>query len=108
VASGLIYLPSSAADFESEAIRPYLDRFVLGSNGYAALDRVKLLKLFWDAIGTEFGGRHELYEVNYAGNYENLRIETLTVATVTGDLAAMQELVNRCMGEYDLSGWDGK
>ncbi len=107
VASGLIYLPSSAADFESEAIRPYLDRFVRGSNGYAALDRVKLLKLLWDAIGTEFGGRHELYERNYAGNYENLRIETLGAATVTGDLESMQSLVKDCMSEYDLSGWTG-
>ncbi|MBX5136653.1 Pyoverdin chromophore biosynthetic protein pvcC [Rhizobium lentis] len=107
VASGLIYLPSSAADFESEAIRPYLDRFVRGSNGYAALDRVKLLKLLWDAIGTEFGGRHELYERNYAGNYENLRIETLGAATATGDLASMQSLVKACMSEYDLSGWTG-
>jgi len=105
VASGLIYLPSSAADFESEAIRPYLDRFVRGSNGYAALDRVKLLKLLWDAIGTEFGGRHELYERNYAGSYENLRIETLMAAAATGELAAMQDFAKQCMGEYDLSGW---
>jgi 4-hydroxyphenylacetate 3-monooxygenase len=105
VASGLIYLPSSAADFESEAIRPYLDRFVRGSNGYAALDRVKLLKLLWDAIGTEFGGRHELYERNYAGSYENLRIETLMAATATGELAAMQDFAKQCMGEYDLFGW---
>ena len=105
VASGLIYLPSSSADFESEAIRPYLDCFVRGSNGYAALDRVKLLKLLWDAIGTEFGGRHELYERNYAGNYENLRIETLNAAAATGDLASMQSIVKDCMSEYDLSGW---
>ncbi|TIV74053.1 MAG: Pyoverdin chromophore biosynthetic protein pvcC, partial [Mesorhizobium sp.] len=75
------------------------------SNGYAALDRVKLLKLLWDAIGTEFGGRHELYERNYAGNYENLRIETLNAAAATGDLASMQSIVKDCMSEYDLSGW---
>ena len=89
----------------SSQVRPYLDRFVRGSNGYAALDRVKLLKLLWDAIGSEFGGRHELYERNYAGNYENIRIETLLAATATGDLAQMQSLVKDCMSEYDLSGW---
>jgi 4-hydroxyphenylacetate 3-monooxygenase len=107
VASGLIYLPSSAADFESETIRPYLDRFVRGSNGYAAIDRVKLLKLLWDAMGTEFGGRHELYERNYAGNYENIRIETLLAATATGELGAMQDFVRACMADYDTSGWTG-
>lgn len=105
VASGLIYMPSNAVDFESEAVRPYLDRFVRGSNGYAAIDRVKLLKLLWDAIGSEFGGRHELYERNYAGNYENLRIETLLAAGATGDLAGMQNFVRECMDDYDLKGW---
>lgn len=105
VASGLIYLPSSSADFDSDQIRPYLDRFVRGSNGYAAVDRVKLLKLLWDAMGSEFGGRHELYERNYAGNYENIRIETMMAAMATGDLAEMQNGVKRCLGEYDLSGW---
>ena len=61
-------------------IRPYLDQFVRGSNGYTAVDRVKLMKLMWDAIGTEFGGRHELYERNYFGNHESIRFETLLVA----------------------------
>lgn len=108
VASGLIYLPSSSADLESEAIRPYLDRFVRGSNGYAAIDRIKLLKLLWDAMGSEFGGRHELYERNYAGNYENLRVETLMAASATGDLGAMQDFVRNCMSDYDVSGWTAK
>ncbi len=107
VASGLIYLPSSARDFESDTIRPYLDRFVRGSNGYEAIDRVKLLKLLWDAIGTEFGGRHELYERNYAGNHENIRIETLLTAQANGDHAMMQSFAEQCMSEYDLNGWTG-
>ena len=37
-------------------------------NGIDAVERVKLMKLLWDAIGTEFGGRHELYERNYSGS----------------------------------------
>lgn len=105
VASGLIYLPGSAHDFESPAVRPYLERFVRGSNGYAAMDRVKLLKLLWDAIGSEFGGRHELYETNYAGNYENIRIETMLTAQATGQLDAMKAFAEECMSEYDLNGW---
>lgn len=105
VASGLIYLPSSVKDFEDPEIRPYLDRFVRGSNGIAAIDRVKLLKLLWDAMGSEFGGRHQLYEMNYAGNHENIRIETLLGAQATGDLDNMRAMVDAYMGEYDLSGW---
>ena len=47
-------LPAVAArcDFKMPELRPYLDQFVRGSNGYSAEDRVKLMKLLWDAIGT--------------------------------------------------------
>jgi 4-hydroxyphenylacetate 3-monooxygenase len=29
---------------------------------------VQLLKLVWDAIGSEFAGRHQQYEMFYAGD----------------------------------------
>ena len=84
LASALIYLPSHANDFRNPEVRQYLDPFVRGSNGYNAEERVKLMKLMWDAIGTEFGGRHELYERNYFGNHENIRIEVVLVAEMMG------------------------
>jgi len=34
----------------------------------AALERMKLYKLAWDLVGSEFAGRHMLYEKFYAGN----------------------------------------
>ena len=105
LASALIYLPSSALDFKVPELRPYLDQFVRGSNGYTAEDRVKLMKLLWDAIGSEFGGRHELYERNYFGNHESIRFETLLVAEVTGATARYKGFAEQCMAEYNLDGW---
>ena len=52
VASGLIYVNSNAKDFTSDEIRPYLDKYVRGSNGIEALDRIKIMKLLWDATGS--------------------------------------------------------
>jgi 4-hydroxyphenylacetate 3-monooxygenase len=63
------------------------------------------MKLLWDAIGTEFGGRHELYERNYAGSHEVIRMQTLFHARGTGSLKAMEDLASRCMAEYDENGW---
>jgi 4-hydroxyphenylacetate 3-monooxygenase len=105
LASALIYLPSSALDFKVPELRPYLDQFVRGSNGYSAEDRVKLMKLLWDAIGTEFGGRHELYERNYFGNHESIRFETLMVAELTGAAKRYKGFAEQCMSEYNLDGW---
>jgi 4-hydroxyphenylacetate 3-monooxygenase len=105
LASALIYLPSSALDFKNPELRPYLDQFVRGSNGYTAEDRVKLMKLMWDAIGSEFGGRHELYERNYFGNHESIRFETLMVAELSGAAKRYKGFAEQCMAEYDLDGW---
>jgi len=105
LASALIYLPSHAADFKVPEVRQYFDQYVRGSNGYSAVDRVKLMKLMWDAIGTEFGSRHELYERNYFGNHESIRFETLMAADLTGQSAKYKGFAEQCMAEYDLDGW---
>ena len=105
VASGLIYLNSSARDFKNPEIRPYIDKYMRGSNGYDAEGRVKLLKLLWDAIGTEFGGRHELYEINYGGSTEEIRRYVLFGAMAGGTAKNLQGFAEQCMAEYDLDGW---
>lgn len=105
VASGLIYLPSHALDFKEPALRPYLDRYVRGSNGADAESRVKLLKLLWDAVGSEFASRHELYEMNYSGSFEQSRLDPLMVAEHSGLSTRMRSFVDSCMDEYDLNGW---
>jgi 4-hydroxyphenylacetate 3-monooxygenase len=105
LASGLIYVNSHAVDFKSPELRPYLDRFLRGSAGEDAVARVKLMKLLWDAVGTEFGGRHELYERNYAGAAETVRVITWNLAHAGGQAARMVGFAEQCLAEYDLDGW---
>jgi aromatic ring hydroxylase len=105
VASGLIYVNSSAEDFSNPDLRPYLDRFIRGSDGTDAVERVKVMKLLWDAVGSEFGGRHELYERNYAGNHENTRAELLWAQMAGGQLDRYKAFAGECLDEYDLDGW---
>jgi len=105
VASGLIYLNSHASDFKNDEIRPYLDRYFRGSNGYKAEERVKLMKLLWDCIASEFGGRHELYEINYGGSTEEIRRYALFGAMASGNADRFKGFAEECMAEYDLNGW---
>jgi 4-hydroxyphenylacetate 3-monooxygenase len=103
--SGLIYLNSHANDFKNPEVRPYLDKYVRGSNGYESVDRVKLMKLLWDSVGTEFGGRHELYERNYGGNHESIRTEILAAQDASGLTDSYKGFAEQCLAEYDLDGW---
>jgi len=105
ISSGLIYLNSHVSDFRNPEIRAILDKYLRGSAGQDAVERVKIMKLLWDSIGTEFGGRHELYERNYAGNYEHIRAEALMVAAADGTADALMKFPESCMNDYDLDGW---
>src|SRR5439155_4801462 len=95
---------SGREDLLNPELRPLIDQYYRGS-GAPAQDRIKLFKLVWDAIGTEFGGRHELYERNYAGNHEQIRVDAVNFARRTGALDQCLKLVDECLGDYDLDGW---
>ena len=65
---GLIMLPSSAADLENAAIAPLIESTQVSARpGEGAAERMTLMKLAWDAVGSEFAGRHTQYEMFYAG-----------------------------------------
>lgn len=62
----MIMQPSSAGDFDNPQMAHDIERYV-HSAGYAARERVALMRLAWDFIGTEFAGRHQQYEKFYGG-----------------------------------------
>ncbi|PZG31643.1 4-hydroxyphenylacetate 3-hydroxylase [Spongiactinospora gelatinilytica] len=66
VGGGVLQVPSSVADMTNPETRADIDRYVYSPNAPAD-ERVKLFKLAWDAIGSEFAGRHHQYELFYAG-----------------------------------------
>ncbi len=105
VASSLVYLPSHVADVKNPEERVYLDKYVRGSNGYDAYARIKVMKLLYDATISEFAGRHELYERNYAGSHEDTRLQTFLLAEAMGLSRELRSFADQCLSEYDLDGW---
>jgi aromatic ring hydroxylase len=99
-----IVTPSSYKDLKNSNLRPFFDQYYRGSDR-SAEQRIKLFKLIWDAIGTEFGGRHELYERNYSGNNEQMRMDVLTFAQQRGIMEMCHDFAEQCMSDYDLNGW---
>ena len=62
----MISLPSSKKDFESPETAKDLNRY-FQSASMGARERIALMRLAWDFIGTEFGSRHQQYEKFYGG-----------------------------------------
>ncbi len=44
-----------------------MNRYLAGT-GATAREKIELARLAWDICGTEFGSRHVLYELFYAGD----------------------------------------
>ena len=63
-----------------------------------SVGRVKLFKLAWDAVGSEFGSRHLQYEMFYAG----ANMVTRGHAFRTCDWARAVGLVDNLMSRYEL------
>ncbi|MFE1591414.1 4-hydroxyphenylacetate 3-hydroxylase family protein [Nocardia sp. NPDC058705] len=66
VGGGVLQLPSSIEDLTSPLTSGDLAHYVQ-SPGVPSEERIKLFKLAWDIIGSEFAGRHQQYELFYAG-----------------------------------------
>jgi 4-hydroxyphenylacetate 3-monooxygenase len=64
--AGMITLPSSSADFDNPEMAHDIERYMRSASSDAK-GRVALMRLLWDFIGTEFGGRHHQYEKFYGG-----------------------------------------
>ncbi|MDH3679288.1 MAG: Pyoverdin chromophore biosynthetic protein pvcC [Acidimicrobiia bacterium] len=106
LAGAPIYTVSSVKDLRTPELRPTIDRYFRGT-GIDAEARVKLFKLVWDALYSEFAGRHALYERNYAGNQEQQRLDVLGWAEARGDTDRMRAMVDDCLSGYDTLGWVG-
>jgi 4-hydroxyphenylacetate 3-monooxygenase len=63
---GMIMLPSSVADYSNPEVAR-ITRKIQQSPAASPDDRVKFMKLAWDAVGSEFASRHLQYEMFYAG-----------------------------------------
>lgn len=77
VISGLIYFFFSVCDLNNLQIDQYLVKYVCGLNGMDYVQCIKIFKLMWDVIGSEFGGCYELYEINYFGSQDEICLQCL-------------------------------
>ena len=85
---GVMHDPKLRAQFEAYWQTPQL----------GAVERMKLYKLAWDLIGSEFAGRHLQYEKFYAGASFIVRNHNFREAP----WPAYHKVVDDLMGSYDI------
>jgi len=88
-------VPSSEANFTSAATRADTERYYR-SGVATARERIKLLKLIWDFVGTEFAGRQLQYEMFYSAAQPVVNARMFK----SYDWRAAKAMVDRCLREY--------
>jgi len=94
----MIMLPSSIEDFKD----PQLNKIIHTTQRAAGMepeDKVKFMKACWDAVGSEFGSRHQQYEMFYAG----ARFVTAGHSFRTYDWNSATGMVEHLLASYSLA-----
>lgn len=87
--SNLIAVGAGAGDRNNSDIAAAMDQLGLPSQ-----DHIALMRTLWDAVGSEFGGRSELFERNFGGGREQALSEAFRTAASLGEIDACDELIH--------------
>lgn len=89
LSSALAHLPVPLDSLGTPEVAP-IEPLLRGSGGADARERLEVIGELWDAIGTGFGARHELYERSYWGQPERTHVGILGLARADGRVARWQ------------------
>jgi 4-hydroxyphenylacetate 3-monooxygenase len=97
--AGFLQVPASIHDLHNPQIRGDLDKYMGSATGGSADEKIKLMKLAWDMIGSEFAGRHQHYEMFYGG----APFITRMLSHANYDYTKPEQMVDQFMSTYDAS-----
>ena len=97
VGGGVFQMPADISVMHDPVLRAQFEAY-WQTPQLAALERMKLYKLAWDLIGSEFAGRHLQYEKFYAGASFIVRNHSFREAP----WAQFHQVVDDLMASYDI------
>jgi 4-hydroxyphenylacetate 3-monooxygenase len=96
---GVFQMPADASVMDDPALRAQFEAY-WQTPQLGAVERVKLYRLAWDLVGSEFAGRHLQYEKFYAGASFIIRNHNFREAPWEG----FHKVVDELMSTYDVPG----
>ena len=100
---GIFQMPADISVTGDKHLARQFDAYFQTPQG-GAVDRMKLFKLAWDLVGSEFAGRHLQYEKFYAGASFIVRNHSFREAPWTD----FHRLVDDLMASYDVPARQGQ
>ena len=97
LAGGGVFQSCTEADLQNPDLRPYIDKYMRGREGWTAEERMQLFKLAWDLTGESFGQRVQQYMHFHSGDpYRNM-----AASYVGYDKGPLFDIVDRALGKKE-------
>ncbi len=82
IAGGLLVTQPTYQDWENSTLRPYLERYLGGANGYNAAERLKLFSYLHHIGASDFAGWHEVCTLHAEGSLASQKMMLLIEAPI--------------------------
>lgn len=98
LAGGILVTGPGDEDWESEELRPFLTKYLVGRDGVSAVDRMKMLNFIRDLTSSDYGGYQEVLAIHAEGSLEAEKMQVFRAFNENGGARRVTKLAARMAG----------
>ena len=98
LAGGLLVTGPGDEDWESEELRPFLSKYLVGRDGVSAAERMKMMNFIRDLTSSDYGGYQEVLAIHAEGSLEAEKMQILRAFNQNGGARRVVGLASRMAG----------
>ena len=98
LAGGLLVTGPGDEDWESEEIRPFLTKYLVGRDGVSAEQRMKMMNFIRDLTSSDYGGYQEVLAIHAEGSLEAEKLQIFRAFNQGGGARRVVGLASRMAG----------
>lgn len=98
LAGGILVTGPGDEDWESEELRPFLNKYLVGRDGVSAVDRMKMLNFIRDLTSSDYGGYQEVLAIHAEGSLEAEKMQIFRAFNENGGARRVTRLAARMAG----------
>ncbi|MCZ6708637.1 MAG: gamma-aminobutyrate dehydratase [Chloroflexi bacterium] len=98
IAGGLLVTGPGDEDWESEEIRPFLTKYLVGRDGVSAEQRMKMMNFIRDLTSSDYGGYQEVLAIHAEGSLEAEKLQIFRAFNQGGGARRVVGLASRMAG----------
>lgn len=95
LAGGLLVTGPGDEDWESETLRPFLTKYLVGRDGVSAAQRMRMMNFIRDLTSSDYGGYQEVLAIHAEGSLEAEKLQIFRAFNENGGARRVMKLASR-------------